>query len=63
MSAKLFALYLLASLLATSSASYAYYKSSSDQNTRSSFTLPVLDSTTIVTALIDLQGAGLSYKV
>lgn len=63
MSAKLFTLCLLACLLVTTSASYAYYKSSFDPNTRSSFTLPVLDSTTIVTALIDLQGAGLSYKV
>lgn len=63
MSAKAFTLCLLAFLLATTSASYSYYKSSSDPNTRSSFTLPVLDSTVIVTALVDLQGSGLSYKV
>jgi hypothetical protein len=63
MTGQSFTLLLLACLLATSSASYSYYKSSSDFNSRSSFTLPVQDTTAIVTALIDLKGAGYSYKV
>jgi hypothetical protein len=56
-------LQLTACLILVCTANFAYYKSASDSNTRSSFMLPNLDTGTVITAIIDLQGAGFSYKV
>ena len=54
---------LMACMVLVCTANLAYFKSASDINTRSTFVLPILDATTVVSALIDLQGAGLSYNV
>jgi hypothetical protein len=53
----------LACLVLVCTSSLTYYKSAGDQYTRSSFTLPYLGATTVITAIINLQGAGFSYNV
>lgn len=53
----------LACLVLVCTSSLMYYKSSSDPYTRSSFTLPYLAPTTVITALVNLQGAAFSYNV
>jgi hypothetical protein len=53
----------LACLMLLCSADMVYYQSCGDQNTRSSFNLPYLYASSVVTAIIDLQGGSNSYNV